>query len=140
MKSGRKIFSFFFLLIFLVSNTGLPLSLHLCQMMNEVSVDACEMCSTQKEEKSCCSDDTAAEEITSVKTSCCETIIAAEPIKDSYISAKEYSDSKAVDLVILNEISILSDETDKFHYNEINASPPYYQNQVLYIINSSFLI
>jgi hypothetical protein len=94
MKSGRKILSFLFLFIFLVSNTGLPLSLHLCQMMNEVSIDGCEMCNIEKEKKSCCSDNTAAEKISSGKSSCCETIIAAEPLKDRYVSSKEVTDSK----------------------------------------------
>jgi hypothetical protein len=140
MKSGRKILSFLFIFIFLVSNTGLPLSLHLCQMMNEVSIEGCEMCNIEKENKSCCSDNTAAEKISSGKSDCCETITAAEPLKDSYVAVKEYSDSKISDIIPLGEITILADEVEEFQYDEINASPPYYQNQVLYIINSSFLI
>jgi hypothetical protein len=138
MKSRSKIFSFFFLFVFLVSNTGLPLTLHLCRMMDIVSVDSCEMCTTEKVKKTCCSEDSADEIITSGNSSCCETKFAAEPLKDRFISAKEELSNLLTSIPFM-ELTI-QDKSESFTYSDVTDSPPCFQDRTLFILNSSFLI
>jgi hypothetical protein len=140
MKSKSKLFSISFLLIFLISATGLPLSLHLCQKMNKVSFASCEMCSAEKNEKSCCSDNRADEEMASGQISCCQKKVAAEPLKEKFTGAKEDDYAKIRNILRTDGIVILSNEPAIVHYNDTMASPSYYRDQVLFIINSSFLI
>jgi hypothetical protein len=136
MKSGSKILLTIFILVFFVSNTGLPFSIHLCQMMQDISVESCDMCSVHK---SCCSDVDEVK-ITKAKAACCETKIAAEPLKDSYISINEIIFTDIYVIEIVEILSGISDKTKINHSVFTDGSPPGFTNQEKFLLNSTFLI
>jgi len=138
MKDRNKIFSLIFLFIFLISNTGLPLSLHLCQMMKKVSMDSCDMCSTAEIKKSCCTE-VAGQTISREMSSCCQTKVVAEPLKDSFLSFKENILS-SIEFSVIDELILSINPGQEFSFIEITGSPPYSHSPDLYLLNSSFLI
>lgn len=139
MKTVNKFLTFLFLLVFLVSNTGLPLSLHLCRMMNSVSTEACDMCSNINDKNDCCSNDQG--EITiSGYFNCCQTKMAAEPIKEKFISAKDDLQNNIPLLGEIDSIVKTAALTESYIFCEIKGSPPQLKDLPVFLLNSSFLI
>lgn len=133
MKSGKKIFSFFFLILFLVSNTGIPFALHFCEMMNEVSTDSCDMCSSSQHHEN------SGLIISSHNFACCETKLAAEPIQDNYLSVKSTLNFYSADFLIMEPVIIITAGSYKF--TEIpDTFPPGSEAHDLFLLNSTFLI
>jgi hypothetical protein len=138
MKSKRKIFSLLFLIIFLVSNTGLPLTMHLCQMMDQVSIDSCSMCSKDVHKKSCCSDNPQVT-ISKVSQDCCLTKIAAEPIKDRFIPAKE-DNKNFISFALAVDIPAEALESFSSQNHNYTDFPPLLYEKEIFLLNSTLLI
>ncbi|MFO7524559.1 MAG: hypothetical protein R6W68_03830 [Ignavibacteriaceae bacterium] len=130
-----------FTLIFAIATTGLPLSLHYCEMMKSTSLDECSICITEIETPSCCSLKSNGENLSSTKKSaCCETVLIAQPIEDDYLITKteiqifQYNaQSYFPELIIENQFLDNSD----IHFT--SHSPPM-PAEHLFILNSIFLI
>lgn len=133
-------------LLFLVSTTGLPVTYHLCEMMQEKSLSECEMCSSVIEEvkPSCCSEETMEYpvKISSENPVCCQDEFVYNKVEDNFISSKtEINKLVTIDeLISFTQVSkILSDNLLSIKYN-ISESPPTVQQKDLYLYNSILLI
>jgi len=144
MMKKTKILSL--ILLFFISTTGLPVSYHLCKMMEEKSLSECEMCSSAIEEvkPSCCSEETMEYpvKISSENPVCCQNEFIYNKVEDNFISSKtEINKLVTVDqLISFTQASkILSDNLLSIKYN-ISESPPTVQQNDLYLYNSILLI
>jgi fibronectin type 3 domain-containing protein len=138
MKTGNKILITIFISVFILSSTGLPLSLHLCKMMESVSVESCQMCSVRITE-TCCSSEYEVN-FNSGTTSCCDTKIAAEPLEDDYVTVKVNLDN--VTDYFVTYISLTELNSDNNYHSDIfyGESPPGKYGHEIYLLNSTFLI
>lgn len=131
--------------LFFLSTTGLPVSLHFCQMKNLTTFSDCEVCSSEKleDEPACCSEETDfPEQIRSDNSNhCCETKIIESSVKDDYLSAASYLIHDFSSLLPAFQIDIVFPDFNScktyFHFND--SSPPFSTNNI-YLINASFLI
>ncbi len=129
------------ILLFTVTNTGLPLIKHMCQMMQTSSLEACDMCKVE-EETTCCEENDNEVSFTVYQFSdCCQSEILLKPISDKFLSQKSNHDLQVIfsypafDSDNFNDISKSQAEsysTDK--------SPPFLSDNHIYLINSNFLI
>ena len=95
MFGKTKIFSFLFL--FVVSTTGLPITINLCKM----AVSEREQCTMHQEPVSsnCCSEETSdsGPSISFDKSSCCQTEFVYKKVEDQYLLNKtnlDFSDDE----------------------------------------------
>jgi hypothetical protein len=145
IKKKIKIFSL--VSIILVSTTGLPVTYHLCNMMNLKSLDDCEVCKSESEESndSCCDAmDTNAglPAISKDNTSCCHTEFVFNKVEDEFLIDK-------IDFNFISSTQIISQAvtlipTSSCISNSLtfqcDSSPPFLINPDLHISNSVFLI
>lgn len=120
-----------FALFFLLSNTGLPLTIHFCKMQN-VSKKKCSSCNMHQE-------DSKQVQISKITGKCCQTSVIKSNIKDNYLSSKVSDDSKCFTSVLIcsqqiNFQSYLKDIPKK------DTSPPLISPGNLYLFNSILLI
>lgn len=134
-----------FIFTFFLSTTGLPISLHYCQMQGSTSLSDCEMCTPEEteEESSCCEkeDDYPVQFAAKNMDECCVTQIIESSVKDGFlimvndvkIDVKNFSAA----LISNDDESLLNIE--KNHFNFSDSSPPLTSNNI-YLLNSVFLI
>jgi len=107
-------------------------------MMNTISTDECDMCSVKESEENCCSNDNG-QKISSGFSECCQNKIAAEPLKDRFVSSKD--EIKNIQVSITSEYtSLVPEPVESPNKIEIFGSPPQRTEQPLYILISSLLI
>jgi hypothetical protein len=141
----RKIFILILTIVFLVSTTGLPVSYHLCQMMNEKSLNECEMCKIEMEqiESSCCSVEISDYSviIKSEKSACCQDEFFYNKVEDEFVNNK--TDVNFLSLQILFQPLVLIPNTIDFSLEAsfyCDSSPPFLINPELHITNLVLLI
>ena len=125
-----------FCLLFLVSTTGLPLTIHFCKMKKTSYINKnCEMCGMDVNTGQ-------TSDQVSVKRalgSCCHTSTFDNNVKDNFLSFKTELNYQSFSLLmvcpVLCQISLLSN-TVSFN----NTSPPPLLNNNLYLANSILLI
>lgn len=133
----KKISILLFGLVFLLSTTSLPMTLHLCKMAKERSVEQCEKCKKdiQKTHSSVTFKNTGS-------SPCCSDQVIDSSVKDNFISSKtNLHDVKnmqlSVSFILAQEV--LNKNPELIWSGEINSPPNLIQNHI-YIINSVFLI
>jgi hypothetical protein len=136
----RKILISTLTLLFLVSTTGLPVTISLCKMAEDEETDQCVM-HHKPVESSCCAEETFEYQITlSDYSGCCEVKFVYNKVDDEFIYNKtEISFSSSE--YILQPIAL--SPTVHFYYNEsfyCDSSPPFLINPELHITNSILLI
>lgn len=140
----KKYIIFFFTLVFGLSSTGLPLSVHYCEMMNSVSSEECSMCVEviKPEVYSCCSMEIPGLKLIDQKNGgCCETKIVDASVKDKYIYTKVDKKEELNSIILLPQLNhsiCFSDSKEVIFY--LDTSPPHLISNNLYIANSIFLI
>jgi hypothetical protein len=133
VKKLRKKILPVLLVLFTLSNIGVPLSLHFCKSMHKISLESCGMC------KNNLTTNHAA--ISRIKN-CCENHVVAKPINDEYLTQK----SNLNDVRISDIISfIFPGKYESFNYANLNSelkenSPPGVFNTPDYISNLQLLI
>lgn len=134
-----------FISSFFLSTTGLPVTLHYCQMLNSVSFSDCMMCSAEEdtEESSCCrnEDDYSVQIKEKNSDECCEIKIIDSSVKDNFLLNQIEIKNE---IKFLNLFSVLNCEVHKNSFNKFNfsfcdSSPPPIESE-LYILNSILLI
>lgn len=141
----KKISILTLLLLFFVSTTGLPLTIHFCNMMHKEANNTCKMHNAKKMmsemHSDCCKKNDAKKAETIKKASCCklETVLAG--VKDSFISYKTESENNSVTkLFFVTEITPEPKSLNISIYSFIDTSPPLLQGNHLYLTNSILLI
>lgn len=149
MEKLKKIFIKLFILLLLLTNTGLPIALHYCEMTGTISLGGCGICGVDseivEEETSCCSSDVPAYSQTIGKfqhQGCCEEIFIAEPIKTNFLTIKNFENPKTDNTFSLINFNAYQD----FHFDNSNhkifndSSPPINSSSSVYLKNQSLLI
>lgn len=132
-------------LLFLVSTTGLPVSYHLCQMMEQKSLSECEVCTVEKEETfSCCAEETMeySVRISSENPVCCQDELVYNKVEDEFLNTK----TEAKVFITVEHSIITSVSLADFSHNLLtqkyltSSSPPTFLTNDIYLNNSVFLI
>jgi len=142
----KKIFILSFILSFLISTTGLPVTYHLCNMINQKSLDDCKICKNESENltNSYCSMnlDDGVLTISKDNSSCCQTEFVFNKVEDEFLINKIdinfYSESQ----IISQSVTLIpiSFEISKSLTFQCDSSPPFLIKSELHISNSVFLI
>jgi predicted molibdopterin-dependent oxidoreductase YjgC len=132
--------------LFLVSTTGLPVSYHLCQMMDEKSLGECEVCKVEMEkiEPSCCSKETPdyPVKITSENPVCCQEEFVYNKVEDEFLYVKSDLNYFSSSQNSIQPIDLIP-QSFNFSVQEsyyCDSSPPFLINPELHITNSILLI
>jgi hypothetical protein len=131
-------------LLFFLSTTGLPISLHYCQMQSSTSFSSCEMCSLKEIElePSCCEEefDSSVQIKAENSEQCCATQIIDKSISDNFIPLKlEVKQDPSSSVIYLT--NLISKQLILNHqFINSAASPPFTQHNDLYLQNSVLLI
>lgn len=133
MKKLRKKILPVLLLLFTISNIGIPLSIHFCKSMQIVSLKSCSACGNHLDKNLV--------SFSKVKN-CCENRLAAKPIKDEYLSVKvNLKEVKISDIISF----VFPGNYDSFNFVHLNTefkenSPPGNFASPNYITNLQFLV
>lgn len=132
--------------VFMVSTTGLPVTYHLCKMMEAKSVSECGMCKIemQKLESSCCSENVSDNSIIikSEKSTCCQDEFVFNKVEDEFVNNKSNVNIFSSSEILFQQIVLIPFKID-FSFNESfywDTSPPFLIDSDLYITNSVLLI
>ena len=130
-------------LLFLVSTTGLPVTIHLCKMADSGDTSECMM--HHKPVKSgCCSMEISTTElsVSSQIPPCCETEFVYNKVKDDFVTNKTDVNFFTSTQILFQSVSIIPTAID-LSMNEsyyCDSSPPFLINSDLNITNSILLI
>ena len=144
IKKKIKIFSL--VSIILVSTTGLPVTYHLCNMMNQKSLDDCEVCKSETEEykASCCSMtfDDGVPAISKDNSSCCQTEFVFNKVEEEFLIDKIDFNFISATHIIPQAVTLIptSSGISNSLTFQCDSSPPFLINPDLHISNSVFLI
>jgi hypothetical protein len=129
-------------LLFLVSTTGLPVTISLCKMTAE-DADQCMM--HQKPVKSmCCMEESSEDELTiySATPNCCQVSFVYNKVESEFVNNKTDINFYSSLQSLIVQVSIVPDElkltTSESFYTD--SSPPFLINSKIHITNSSLLI
>ena len=133
-------------LLFLVSTTGLPVTYHLCEMMQEKMLAECEVCmiEMQEVEPSCCNEEINEELITisSENPICCQDEFVYNKVEDEFISGKSeitlYLSSENLFQTLALIPPTFDFSSEESFYGD--SSPPFLINPEIHITNSVLLI
>ncbi|BDQ04325.1 MAG: hypothetical protein KatS3mg037_2900 [Ignavibacterium sp.] len=144
MKKKIEIISLSLLLF--VSTTGIPMYYHYCQMMEQTSMNSCDVCSVElnEEQSSCCSENSIEGKtiISSENSDCCQINFIYLNVDDQFLLIKtELANRTSNFEVIINFLTdnILTEHfTKRFFFKDL--SPPTFNKPDIYLSNHSFLI
>ena len=141
MKRKLSILTLAFL--FFTATTGLPVTLHYCNMMESASMVVCEMHKIEVE-KSCCESEMSDSplKITSDTSPCCQNKLIYNKIDDEFLFSKSNVSFFSSSEILLQQIAIITN-ADNFNFTEPfynDSSPPFLIDPDLHITNSVFLI
>ena len=129
-------------LLFLVSTTGLPVTYHLCKMMDGMDSSECSM--HHKPVKSLCCEEQTEDNFNTIsydKPDCCQIEFVYNKVKDDFIYNKsevnDFSSSENLFQAVTILIPADSYTTTSFI---CDSSPPFLINSELHITNSILLI
>lgn len=134
------------ILIFLVSTTGLPVSYHLCLMMQEKSLDECDVCKEEIEKpaNSCCAEETMEFPVTisSNNPICCQDEFVYNKVEDEFIYSKSEINFFLSSENLFQPITLLPPSVDLSSEESFccDSSPPFLINPEIHITNSVLLI
>lgn len=144
MKKKIEIISLSLLLF--VSTTGIPMYYHYCQMMEQTSMNSCDVCSVElnEEQSSCCSENSIEGKtiISSDNSDCCQINFIYLNVDDQFLLNKSeinFQLEKIIELPHLNEQFVNKYFSLESKFNS-DSSPPFLINSDLHITNSVLLI
>ena len=142
----RKISILTLVLLFFASTTGLPITLHLCKMMEMEKMSDCTMCNSSKDEiqMPCCTGEMekVSNVITDFNDPCCKLSIIDNKLSDKFFYSKHKSKEEFRLISILVKNSNLNQNNFSFSTSNklINESPPGLLTNHLYLDLSVLII
>lgn len=139
----KKIIVISFNLIFLVATTGLPLSVHLCKIMKNGSMQSCSMKHNENMHhcRSICEDENDFIQQKIAKADCCEIIPFETVVTDKFVSFKTELNHDLNLIAFVNFTEIEKTDSQNAVANFLNdPSPPSQDNNHIYLDNSILLI
>jgi hypothetical protein len=100
----KKLYILTFISVFLLSVTGLPLTLHLCSMQDSAAITSCDICSSEPEKpSSCCSDNIEESTVYFAKVinTCCQEQLIDKKVEDVFYSKSELTNFSLNSLICL---------------------------------------
>lgn len=141
----KKVSILTLLLLFFVSTTGLPLTIHFCNMTDKVISDSCPMQKSEMQMENmhpaCSSEKPSDDNVSMEKQDCCKTETIIAGVKDSFIS-----DKTEIQKNLVTGFNPVSEFTDIFIpqtisvYSFIDTSPPILADNHLYNLTTVLLI
>jgi hypothetical protein len=132
----KRIIILSFCMLFLVSTTGLPLTIHFCKMKNSVSVNSkCGMCMGG------CQHEKSAQGVSLHKamSQCCHTEIFDKNVKDNFLSIDTDVNNHSLSVVVICPVECsFSSFNSTIQFTD--TSPPRLVTNNLYLFNSILLI
>jgi len=137
----KKTSILFLILFFFGSTTGLPITIHLCKMVETADTDKCLM-HNMPVKASCCEKESDYKVFfSSSNPTCCETKTIDNSIVDRYLIQKVEIKPDLVNIFLSLNSNIYNYKSDTNRFFGItDISPPPIQNNHLYLTNSSLLI
>jgi hypothetical protein len=130
-------------LLFLVSTTGLPVTYHLCEIMQKKSLSECEICLIEMKEieESCCDYDDNSDLVTQLSaagSSCCTKNFVYKKIDDDFSQSANTNPAANNSAFLILPPSFLSagkTKTDPSYLSKFNLPPLKFGKQLLQSIN-----
>jgi hypothetical protein len=127
-------------LLFLVSTTGLPVTYHLCEMMQEKSLNECEICvvEVQITETTCCNEEISSLllQISTTESKCCVESFTYNKIEDNFSYTSTLNTVTHCVVAILKPLELETKEVTIFsHQKSFNLPPPKFGRQLLHSIH-----
>ena len=141
----KKILILTLSLLFLVSTTGLPVTYHLCQMMQEKSLNECEMCAIAEEEvvTSCCAEEVFdyPVSISSDNPVCCQSEFVYNKVEDQFVNNKSEENFYSL-YNLVQPFALISSQSEFYPVESFytDSSPPFLIDSEIHITNSALLI
>ena len=136
----KKIFILSLVIVFFVSTTSLPITVHLCRMAQKATTSNCNMMGHCK--ISCKNQSVKEAHLLQINNNCCSTKTIDTSVKDEYLSQKNGNSDNIQSLVFVltnNPFeSIEQLNSNKKYFQDF--SPPLLTNNTLYLSNSVLLI
>jgi hypothetical protein len=132
----KRIIILSFCFLFLVSTTGLPLTIHFCKMTKKTYVNkSCSMCGMDN-----CANKTSNDvSIKRAMGSCCHTSTFDNNIKDNFLAFNTDFNFHSLSIIMVLQVECpVNLYTNTISFND--TSPPPLLNNNLYLFNSIFLI
>jgi hypothetical protein len=132
----KRIIILSFCFLFLVSTTGLPITIHFCKMLNSVSINKkCGMCGMDHRH----GNTAQGTSITKPMSQCCHTETFNNNVKDNFLSVSAGLNVNTLSVIMIcpAECSFCS-YVSAIQFND--TSPPRLTNNNLYLFNSLLLI
>ena len=141
MFRNTKIFSL--ALLFVVSTTGLPITINLCKMAASENRSQCTM-HQMPVKSNCCAKETSeyGESISFDRLNCCQSEFVYNKVEDQYLVHKSSIDYFSSQQIISHSTDFIP-SIEEYSLNEsfyTGSSPPFLINPELHITNSIFLI
>ena len=135
----RKVLISSIILVFFVSTTGLPVTIHFCSM-SKSEMTHCKMHSKCMHCDG--SEHSSKAEVKLKKEDCCKTEYKYEAIADKFLQINSQKDFQNQNLItaILLDITITINPQEVSHNIFTGPSPPQLYNNHIYLNNSIFLI
>lgn len=142
----RKIITYTLLSLFLFSIIGVPISHHYCEMMQQKSISSCEICANEMSnvKSFCCEDEqnNYRETISTPSSNCCQNEFVFNKVDDEFLLNK----TELNIITILENVLHIADSfqiveplyTQQTLYSD--SSPPFLINPDIHISNSALLI
>ena len=139
---NKRILIPIFTLLFLVSTTGLPVTINLCKMAAE-DADQCTM--HQKPVRSmCCMEETSDNtlKIASTTPNCCQVSFVYNKVESEFVNDKTENNFYSSFQSFIIQVSIVSDELEIMSNESFytDSSPPFLIDPQIHITNSTLLI
>ena len=130
-------------LLFLVSTTGLPVTINLCKMVETENVNEC-MMHRKPVESHCCTKANAEYPVTVSfhNYNCCESEFVFNKVEDEFLYNKTDVNFFSTLEHVIQPVSVIPQKVD-YSFNEsffCDSSPPFLINPELHITNSLLLI
>ena len=131
------------MLLFVISTTGLPITINLCKMVASKSNSEC-MMHRKPVSSRCCAHETSEQKpsISFDKLNCCQTEFVYKKVEDQYLVHKTSIDYFSSQEIIWHSVDFIHPLAD-YLFNEsfyTDSSPPFLINPDLHITNSILLI
>ena len=144
----KKVSILTLLLLFFVSTSGLPLTIHFCSMEKTQKVEILQKCNcrdnrSNQMHKACPLSEIQndAKDLSIKSQNCCESEAALKYVKDSFLTNnKNIQKEVSANKIIISIIPTIEIEQSTTFYTYTDTSPPPLTNNQIYIYNSVLLI
>ncbi len=141
----KKAIVILFNLLFFVSTTGLPLTIHFCSMTETEMTNSpkceCHEMNNNSMHNACNMTKDATKDISVKSQNCCASEIALKYVKDSFLANKSEIQKNITVNKVLVSLLPLNEKAKSFTNNSFSdSSPPLLSSNQLYIYNSVLLI